>query len=225
MGRDHLGQFMMGSNLGFAKGVQLLEDCEGTCNWVVAGTGGDDVHAFATAAAFRGLNGMQIKTRTTDAAAADYVSVSRYMGWPESGLVVYRLRFALPDTTKVLAFAANLYLRNGVRVYQAGFKWLPNTPIAYYLGAAGAWVEMATVTWVALNLQWVIVEVVVDALSFEYRSVAANGVRVALDGVGLYDAAADTLRGCDCNVQVAAIGANAAEAYFDDVYVGEFLEV
>jgi hypothetical protein len=223
MPRDFLPGFNVAANMGFAKGVLLLEDFNSSLTWIITGTGGDDVHEVAAQAAFSGAYGLRLKTRTTSAAANDVVFATRFFSWPESGLVVLRGRFALVDSTKVSKVQVDLFLRDGSRLYEAQLLYQPNTPALSYLGSAGVPVPLASAVWSPLNDQWVQVEMIVDALSFEYVSVMANGVREVLPGVAIYDVAASSLRGADVRLSVVAIGAAPAEAYFDDLYVGEFV--
>jgi hypothetical protein len=223
MPRDFLPAFNVAANLGFAKGVLLLDDCEGTFTWTVGGTGGDDVHEYAAVAAFMGLNGMRLKTRTTGAAADDNVFVSKVFGFPESGLVVARMRWASPDPTKIKSVRLNLWVDNGVRDWQAGGRLLPNTPEFDYYTPAGAWQAVASMAFGVSALEFVTMELVVDCRAMGLLEVANNGVRTQLSGVGLYDNGAYTNRRCAVAIMVYAIGANPAEMYVDHVYVGEFL--
>jgi len=216
---------MVSSNLGFARGVLLLEDCEGTFTWVDSGTGGDDVHEFATAAAFMGLQGMRLKTRTTGAAANDYVMVSKPMGYPESGLCVARARIAVPALAAVGGFTLAVVARNGTRRWQGELVVSPNAPTVEYLNAAGAWTAVAALAYAPVVFGFVTLEVALDLRSMEYVEGAWNGARADLAGVSMYDAAADTARGLTLAVSVRAAGAAAAELYADNLYVGEFLDV
>jgi hypothetical protein len=221
--RDFLPGFNVGSDMGFARGVLLLEDCEGAFTWSIIGTGGDDVHTFAAAAAFMGAYGMQLKTRTTNPAENDYVEAYKFMGFPESKLVVVRLRWASPDLTKVKSFVVDLYLRDGATTWQASLRFDTVNHLVKYLNAAGGSTTIVGMGWTEYPLQFVTAELVIDANAMEYLSVMANGVRAELPDQGLYEVGAETYRACDVGLTVTAAGAAPAEVYVDSVYVGEFL--
>jgi hypothetical protein len=224
MGRDHFPNIPVGAGMGFARGVLLLDDCEGTFTWNVTGTGGDDVHAFATAAAFQGTYGMRLKTRTTATAAADNLTVTKIMGYPESGLLVTRLRFASPDWTTHDTFGLLLNVYNGVHNFQAALMYTPATPEWGYTDSTGAYVVLATLTGTIPNLAWVQAEIVLDLRTMTWLQVAANGTRVDLAGVAMRDVGADVNRDIYLAVQLLTVGAAAAEIYADNIYVGEYLE-
>ena len=223
--RDHLGNFVVSGDLGFARGVLLLEDCEGTFTWVVSGTGGDDVHGFATAAAFMGLNVMQLKTRKSGAAANDYLTVSKPMGFSESGLCVLRARVAVPVLAVVGDLTVAVLARNGTRRWQGELVVDPNTPKVEYINSGGTWTAVAALAQTPVVFGFVTIELALDLTAMQYLEGAWNGVRASLAGVSMYDVAADTSRGLTVAISVRAAGAAAAEIYVDSVYVGEFMDL
>ena len=99
--REFQARVPIGSNMMFARGVLLLDDCDGTLGWVASGTGGDDVHAFSTDYAFSGVNSLKLVTRTTGAAAGDTLTVARVVEYPESGLLVYRARVLFLNKARI----------------------------------------------------------------------------------------------------------------------------
>lgn len=225
MSRDHLGQFTVGSNLGFARGVQLLEDCEGTCNWSVSGTGGDDVHAFATVAAFMGLNGLRLKTRVTGAAENDYVMLSRAIGLGESGLIVFRGRLALPAVTGVKYVSIGVGIADGDRLYAGWMSWTQVGGAVLICGPAGAGVASGVQATGLVGREWVTWELVIDGRAMEYEEVAFNGSRARDVGVALWDSGADAHRWVGLDLMVWADANAPAEMYVDNMYVGEFLDL
>ena len=225
MSRDHLGNFMVSSNLGFARGILLLDDCEGTFTWIATGTGGDDIHAFATVAAFLGLNGMHLRTRVTNPAADDVVSVAKYFGYPEGGLIVLRLRLSSPDWSKVKRIGVGLNLDDGIRVYDPYVVLHPVTHRVEYHDALGNEVQAVAFDCTLQNNGWFTLELAISALDKDYVALAFNGTRVDLSAVALHDAGASAGRCAWCWIDVLAQGANAATAYFDNIYVGEFLDL
>jgi len=225
MSRDHLGQFMVSSALGFGRGILLLDDCEGTFNWTVSGTGGDDVHEFATAAAFMGLKGMRLKTRTTGAAANDYVAAARAVGHGEGGLLVIRARVASPDVSVVKNLVMQVTHCDGVNDYSANINIRMSAGTVAYLDAAAAAVAMPDLAQTFTDGAWFTIELVLDVLTHEYLECFCNGTRVDLAGAGVYDVGASTERGAIVSLSVIAVGAAPAEMYADNIYVGEYLDL
>lgn len=225
MSRDHLGQFMVSSSLGFARGILLLDDCEGTFTWVPTGTGGDDVHEFATVAAFMGLKGMRLKTRTTGAAANDNLTASKMVSYPESGLLVVRGRFASPDVSLCLGVGLSCLDDDGVTQYIPELYWIPGSAEVGYVSAASAYVPIAALATVFLDGQWYTWELVYDCLTHRYVSATFNGTRVSLANIGARTPGASSGRGVQVRVFVSAAGAAAAELYADSIYAGEFLDL
>lgn len=224
MGRDHFPNIPIGAGMGFSKGVLLLEDCEGTFTWTVAGTGGDDVHAFATTAAWQGTYGMHLRTRTTLAAADDDLTVTKLMPMPESGLLVARLRIASPDPTAVKSVQIALLANAGANSYVGQLKFAPNTPTVEYVNAAGALVDLPTLATICPADAFQVVELALDVLTMQYIYVLVNGVRVDLAAVPLWDIGAVAARYSYISILVEAIGAAPATLYADNIYVGEYLE-
>jgi hypothetical protein len=225
MSRDHLGQFTVGSNLGFARGVLLLEDCEGTFVWTATGTGGDDVHAWATAAAFMGINGLRLKTRTTGAAAADWLTAARTFGFPETGLLVARVRIAGVSMAAIDQMGITLVAANGTRLWQSALVVQPNVPSCSYLNAAGGLTAIPALAYRPGDLSYQTLELVIDLLANEYLEASWCGVRADLAGAGLSDSGADATRRAYLGASVVSLAAAPAEIYLDNLYVGEFLDL
>ncbi len=222
--RDYFGNLPIVAGMGFMRGIMLLDDCEGTFTWTVAGTGGDDVHEYAAAAAFQGTYGLHLKTRTTGAAADDNVTVTKLCGYPESGLLIARTRLATPDYTKCKSLQFGLLANAGTNSYRAQIKYSPNTPKVEYADAAGALVEMPTLATLIPAGAFSIAEIAMDLTTMTYLHVRWNGTKVDLSGIPLWDAGAATGRYSYVGLIVVAIGANAAELYADNLYVAELLE-
>jgi len=225
MGRDHLGQFMVSSALGFGRGIMLLDDCEGTFNWTVSGTGGDDVHAYATAMAFMGLNGMSLATRTTAAAQNDLLQVVKLVGYPETGLVVSRARIMFPNLTGAASVNFLVDAFNAVRQYRAMLSIVPATGVVSYYNSAGGMTVIPELKGLIQAAGWATMELVVDLLAFQYVEAAWNGSRVSLAGVAMNDVAATTYRECRIGMNIIASAAPPATLAMDNWYVGEFLDV
>jgi len=225
MGRDHLGQFNVSSNLGFARGVLLLEDCEGVNNWTVSGTGGDDVHAFAAASAFMGGFGFNLATRTTAAAQNDLLQVVKLVGYPETGLVVARVRLMFPNLTGAASVNLLIDAFNSVRQYAAMLSIAPATGVVSYYNSAGGMTVVGALAGPIQANAWATMELVMDLLAFQYMEAAWDGSRVSLGGAGMNNIAASTYRECRVGISIVASAAPPATLAMDNLYVGEFLDV
>lgn len=224
MGRDHFPNIPIGAGMGFARGVMLLDDCEGTFSWYPYGTGGDDVHTYATAAAFTGTYGIQLKTRTTNAAADDVTAIQKFFGHPESGLLVARAKIATPSQAAIKSINFLLIHANGIRAYTAQLKFTPATPKIEYTDAAGNLVAIPTLARGQGDYQFITWELVIDCRTHQYLSAMVNGARADLTGINVWNTGAITEHYAGLALAVIAIGAAPAEIYVDNIYVGEYLE-
>lgn len=225
MGREFVPAGGLSDRAGFARGVLLLDDCEGTFVWEVAGSGGDDVHDFAGVAAFHGANGMRLISRTTAAAIGDGVIVSRMLGFPESGLLVYRLRMCLPDVSAVANVSFTVDIFDGVDNYAAVLLWLPNTPLAMYMDATGGFTPIAGLGAGAMDGAWFLFEMVLDVRAMAYERLAMNGVVIYMGGAGCAYQMPSALRGVEVRVGYLTSVAAAVPLYADNFYVGEFVDL
>jgi hypothetical protein len=223
--RDNLGNPQFSGRPEFSRGILLLDDCEGTCNWVASGTGANYSATYDTAAALTGLKGLKLATRPLTPAADDECVATRLMSYPESGMLVFRCAATSTDLTKVKSIGILLQVKNGTNAYYANLLWSPTTGHVTYLDAAGAEIEIPALETLSESLAFLQIEIVVDALAMQYIEVAFNGRRASLAGIGLYDAGAFPGRDVALQIQVIAVGADPAIAYVDNIYCGEYLNI
>lgn len=225
MGRDHLGQFLLNSNANFGRGIMLLEDCEGTFNWTVSGTGGDDTHEYATAAAFIGTNGIHMKTRVTSAATNDTLRIAKILDYPASGLIVFRARFNWPDNSNVALMRLDLDVSRGNQLIRYRIVLEPGAPEIYYLDSGNNEVDNGGGLKRVYDNQWGAVELVVDANNGEYRYVQQQGWKWDLSGQAGYEVSQPDEKGVTLAFELVASSEAPAEAYLDQIYLGEFLDI
>jgi len=223
--RDHLGVFNVSSDLKFAKGILLLDDCEGTFTWSFTGTDANAAASFAAAAAFMGTNGMLATTGDDSPAEDDTLQIVKYVEVPESGLVVFRVKFGLPDVSIVKGVNVLINIHRDSKVYAAGLLYLPDTPGGYYLGDDGGYHEVAAWANAVPDHAWQMAEIVVDINDLKYISGLLNGVPADLSAMAVYDGGVSAGRFMTIGLNVTAAGAAAAIVYFDNIYVGEFLHI
>lgn len=222
--RDHFGNLPIVAGMTFSRDVLLLDDCEGAFTWIPTGTGGDDVHEYLAAAAFAGSAGLHLKTRTTAAAENDILSVDKYLGYPESGLFVTRMRLASPDLSTVKAIYLTAVFEATALQKQAQLLIVPNTPLVQYQDVAGAGQEMTALAFAVRDKAWITLELAADLRTNTYLHVMYNGARVDLAGIPLYAAGAASYRGINLGLSVVTAGAAPAELYAANLYAGENLE-
>ena len=225
MSRDHIGAFNVNSNLNFAKGIMLLDNCEGTCNWTKAGTGADPVLDYNSAAAFIGTNGMRIQTRSTSPAQYDVCSATKIIHLPVSGYMKFRAMCNFPDVSLVQQLSMMLYLYHLTDIWKAELRLTPNTPTMQYMNAAGGATAIADMALKVADGQWFELEVGVDVTEHEYVAAQFNGIEVALSKIGFYDADDTTFTGANLFLEIGSAGAAQATAYFDQIYCGEYPDI
>jgi len=217
--RDHLGNTLLASNLEFARGVQLLDDCEGTCNWIAAGTGGDYVVTYATAAACFGLKGLHLATRTTDTAADDVVSATKRFNRSPNGLLVARGKLMCPDWTlvKYLSIALNVYHIS--RLYKAIFRYTPATDVHAYLNTAGTYTTITLMVERYTNGTWLTWELSINWTQLKYWGLTLADYTPAVSTAGMYNSGAGTTMEAELILSIQSVGAAVATAYFDAISV------
>ena len=205
--------------------VLIWEDCSGTWQWTVAVTGGDDVHEFATVASDMSTNGMHLKTRTTDAADGDTTEVYKVVGYPIGGRVVARQTLASPDVSAVEYIQTELIIYDGTRKYSAGVRVSPNGPKVHYWSSDGSWVQIPAIDYGWGDKQYCRLEFTVDLDLHEYLKVVWLGAVVDLSGIEYEDTGASTSRKIGMKFVVETKDAAPAEAYINDIYFGEIIEL
>ena len=224
MSRDYFGNLPVVAGMAFSRDVLLLDDCEGAFTWQTAGTGGDDVHEYLAAAAFAGTAGLHLKTRTTSAAENDSLLAQKWLGYPETGLLVARAKIASPSWAAVKTINFIAVHGNGARNYNGQLQYTPATGVVAYANAAGAATAIAALAHQELDYQFTTWELVIDCRAHQYLAVAINGLRASLAGVDLWDSAAAAQRYAGLGLGVTTSGAVSAELYASHLYVGENLE-
>ncbi|HJX61856.1 MAG TPA: hypothetical protein VJ578_04735 [Dehalococcoidia bacterium] len=223
--RDHLGNPFHSGRPEFAAGVLLLDDCEGSMTWIVSGTGGDDVHAYAAAAAYTGATGLHLKTRTTASAVDDELTVQKLLDYPASGLLVARLRLAPVVLARDKAIYLSLRHDDGAQQYLAALKLCPATSKTYYLDAAGTYIELTDLDITYTASCFYVVGLAIDCLAHQYLYAQFTGRQADLAGLPLYNDAATAARSAQILLTITATAAGPAEAYFDNIYCGEHTEI
>lgn len=224
MGRDHLGNYPIVAGLGFSRGIMLLDDCEGVFTYFVDGTGGDDVHEYLAAAAWQGAAGLHLKTRTTNAAADDIIAIEKLFDYPETGLLVARLRVAPIAVAFVKTLKLQLNIDDGAQQYAAVLNLQVNAGTVAYLNSGGTYTAIAAMATTFVGGNWYTMELAIDCIAKTLLTARFNGLKVDLSAQGLYNSAATSGRGAYLILSCSSVGAVPAEIYADNIYVGEYQE-
>lgn len=224
MSQDYFGNLPIVAGMAFSRTVLLLDDCEGTFTYAVTGTGGDDVHEYLAAAAFSGTAGLHLKTRTTLAAADDYVSAQKLLSYPETGLLVARLRLAAVDLSLHQQIDIVVGEDDGTHQYAGQLNVIDTSGDTSYVDAAGAAQAIAAIAPPTLDSQWLTVELAIDCKTHTYLHALVNGTRVSLAGIPLHDLGATSGRASWFILSITTAGAAPCELYASHLYVGENLE-
>ena len=223
MGRDHLRQFPIGGDLGFTRGILMLDQCEGTPAWQKAGTGSDHALAYDAAAAWVGEKGLKVTTRTTTPTAGDFVQCFRHVEHVETGLVVLRYKFSWPTLSQVQKTEVYLAQDDGDDVWQAMIRWVQADGFVTYQDSSSSQSATIITAGSLLNKQWAAIELVIDLKKHQYVSVRMFGTLVDLSGVGMFfSEGGGSAKSMLVELRHYAAGANAAAMHYDYLFLGEF---
>ncbi len=211
----------LGSGMVFAKGIILMEDFEGTWQWLESGTGGDDVHTNGQAGSYHGTKGMTLRTRAASAAEDDIVTITNNIVYPRGDFVLVRMKLGLPNLSTVKRVVVGLLWENGAQGYKSGIYWEPNVPAGGYHNSAGAYVAEAGFGHGCEDGQWTLLEFGVDLSLAQYIRANLGGVEFDMAGIDVENTAAETTRRLQVQVSVVAAGAAQASLWGDDLYIGE----
>jgi len=222
--RDFFGNIPIVAGMGFARGVMLLDDCEGTFTYIVSGTGGDDTHEYATAAAWQGAYGLHLKTRVTGSTNNDVVILQKLFDYPATGLLVARLRLAPMVVANCGALSLSLLIDDGAQQYNGTIALLVSTAAVKYLNSAGAYAAITALATTFTAAHWYTLELAINCKAAHYQHVRFNGLEADLSALALDNTAATAGRCAQLALTAQATAAGPAEMYADNILVTEFPE-
>ena len=223
MGRDHYPLVPAAAGLGFGRGTMMLEDCEGANNWLVTSTDDAGTGTFEAAAAYQGAYGLQIKTREAGAATDDYCQAMRMLSYPESGLLVVRLRLSYPKLTPDFQFQLQVDVASNTATYRGELRITSTTAAQEYLNSGGTYTSLGSPNDELYPQGWYEVELVLDVAAMTYLEAMVNGWRVDLSDQALRDLSSSEQRQVQLSLIVTALTDASTYVYLDNVYVGEYL--
>jgi len=223
--RDHLGNELLSKTQAFARGIYLLEDCEGTFHWDITATGLDYTCDFNSIAACFGTYGLRMITRTTTPTANDYVKVKRHFGIPPAGLLVVRTKVTSPDWAHVQDVILRLDDEDGATSQSGIFRFTPATPACTYFDDTGGYTTLPGMDLVFSNGTWLNFAMAIDCIEKEYIWCEIAGVHVDLPGIPLYLWGAATTSEIGFSLTVMSNGTDQATLYADAISATEYEEL
>lgn len=223
--RDHFGNNMLSSDLAFAKGIKILDDCEGTCNWLKSADDANATVTYETVAAWTGTKGLQLYSGNDSAAANDEVQAYKLCDLSESGIIVFRSKICMPDVSEVDQLIIDIIIYDGTKIYTGQLLYKPNEPKVYYLNSAGTFTEITEMAFGSTDGCWFTMELVIDQLAKQYIQVSCFGITVDLSGVDMLDGGATTDHYMAFSIRTWATAEAPSTIYADSIYLGEYINI
>lgn len=225
MGRDHLSPFPLTSNMRFAKGVLLLEDFSGANRWqTIAGVGDLEVTLIDTDYDTP-TKCLSVKSRTTDAANFDSVTVGMDCTYPATNIITIRGKWktATPATAALVTVDIRVY--NGVTLVNPRLLWDVTNQLVKYYDAAGSYVTITEMSPGPALGVWDTWELTFNLATAEYVSALATGVRKDLSGVPIITSGVETDRKLLIYLVTFANASAPSTVLFDSIYAGEYTDI
>lgn len=202
--------------------ICLVDDCTGTFDYSVSGTGGDDVHTYAANTAWYGAAGAVIKTRVTGAADGDQITIEKSVSPPIGDKLVFKIRITSDDVSAI--DHAKLWIKyyDGAKQYAFQLRWRPNTPDWSYYNSAAGQTALTIGTGTPLDYEWFNVELQMDLSTHQYIKAVINGQEQDLTEIDCYEVGAATNRMLNFSIYLEANAGAPADLQFDMLYLGEY---
>ena len=214
---EHQRAHASGPNWFLDRDVLFVDDCSGTFNWEVGGTGGDDVHTYATAAAYAGTHGIHLKTRTTGAAATDDVDILHPIEYPRGGLIEVQCMISPKKSAgqEYLDLAINALNPDNAYVPAIRVNWA--TSKLQYVDSLGAFIDISGALASGGISRWYRLGLIADVKQGKYIAAYYDGEQFDLSGIDAPDDGGDTRRDCDIQFRLEAHTSGPAEVYIDNI--------
>lgn len=223
--RDHFGNNLLSSDLNFARGIHILDDCEGTCNWKKSANDANATVSYETIAAWTGTKGLQLFSGDATPQAGDIVNAYKIFSYPETGLLVIRAKVGMPDISDIEYIGFSLIINNGTRQYTLLFLYAPASGKVYYTSSNGTLQEITELKQNVVDDIYTGLELIIDLNTMTYVSAMFNGLEKNMAGVSFYNAGANTNKYVQIGFYTTNIGVDPVTSYWDCIYVGEYVNV
>jgi len=169
-----------------------------------------------------GTKGMHLKTRATSPAENDTVQVNRQFGISESGLMAMRGNFNFVEQSKIASISMFITLYDGSDKLQAKVIFAPQTPTIKWEHATSGHVAFTESPYKVNDNVWFQMELVIDTSAKTYKSARVGQLREDLDGQSLKDTGDSPYTQVFAGFILQTDGAEQAQMYADQFYMGEF---
>jgi hypothetical protein len=222
---DYDKAHLLGAGLQWNRRTLLVDDCENAARWIKTGNAGDYSVNRVGGAGWFGYYGMDVRTRATGATLGDWAESFQMLGFPIGKVVVVRARLGIPNRAVTEQNEMEFECVDGANSCRFGLGYSVGADTGRYLGAGGTYVDVADLAMVIVNQARVLFEMVVDVEAGVYGRVTLNGVEVDLRGVaGVVDDLSGW-KGTRFLVRTTTDGSAQSVLWYDEVYVGEYLDV
>jgi len=200
----------------------FYDNGDGTFNYRVTADGADFIAAYATEAAFVGLNGIHLKTRTTEHAASDSVTVIYEPGRPLEKLLTLQALFARAQTNEHFWVHLAIGFSIGAQLYQGEVRFNMSTGDADYLNSFTPNKQYTVGLSAGANHEhrrWNIFKLGIDLTALTYRTMQINERSVDLSALSLPYTATTVAHKTHIELGIVTWIDEICEAYFDQLLV------
>lgn len=193
----------------------FYDDCSGTYRYQNTGDGADFSSEYLTSAAFIGTNGIQMRTRTTNPAADDYVTLSKTLHLPPSKLIRLQLSAMNPLTSPNLHLIASLHWYDGTNVYMCRIRLTMADEKVYY---CSGWAPVYTDTglhWYHEAYAWNRLDISANINEGKFHRLTVNEQTLDMSAISLPSTASGLTPHLMFQVSVITAANARATAYFD----------
>ena len=217
MGKEYYRPAFLSYDNKISRGVSLIDDFEGTFLWTRTQSAGDASGEASATAAYHGTNGFLLKTRATDPADGDWVTASRLVCVPQSGVFVARCRFSFPDVSDVEKFMIGFTMASQGTAKTGGVIISPNTPAFSFINSTGSSSVAEAITYGPKDGSWHTLEVVLNFSTEKYVAASFDQTEADLSGEAFCAGIPSTTTYYQLEFYLETTGANQAIVYIDDV--------
>lgn len=224
--KDHQAIFALQSNILYEPSVCLLDSMEGTFKWLGSGTGANFAVTQDTTYPYSGSNCLKMVSRTTGPSEDDQVTAQRSFTRANTGLLMVRARVLIGSTSLTKMIGMSLTVREGAYIYTGTLHYYPSAKTVYVLDAAGSEVEVADAfPYNVGDTNWLMMELRIDYKKGQYKDVILGGIDTAISNQDMPKVVIGTYYNTTVSLFATAAGAVPCTAYWDTVYVGEYLNL
>lgn len=182
----------------------------------IAATEGDYIAELDPSISFIGPQSLNLKTRTTDTALDDHVTITASTHLHPSKIVALSTRFLSPDFSKMSSLLFTLVFYDGANIYATAIKFLPATPAFQYLSATDEFTPIPNSAYTPLINAWHSLTLKTDFLNNNYVSLDIDHLHFNLSSLNTILFAGDSEIGLTSETKIITAGASPAQLRIDE---------